>query len=1120
MDADVEMAETEGRVTKRQKVSNGHIKTTRQPGTSRLFAPYRTIGLVSPTTIPFTSVPLGKTTFQITTSIGRSLQTYDLRKGLNLVFITRPQTPAQITASVAWKDKVYGAWSQGGGDGDTAEAEAEAEARGRGVWVFKRGKKVAELEVPAGWRQDILCFCCFGGWMIGVCHTTLLVWKTTTNELYTTLQGVSPVPFTRCISTLPTFLNKLIVGREDGSAEIWNVSSAKLVYTILPPSTAYGAVTAIEPTPALSLVAIAYAAGPLLVHDIRADVTVMHLNSSSAGLPITSITFRTDGLGAGEDGQLSGVMATASAQSGDITLWDLNNNGRKTGVLRSAHADPTSDVPGGITRIEFLPSQHTLISSGADNTLKSWIFDTVPFSPLPRILHSRGGHGAPVTNLSFLPTSSDGADDTGKWLMSASQDRSFWAWSLRRDNQSQEVSQGALTSKARKQGLLSGGSRDKLHDLKCPPIIAMACSLNRDGGMGAVPGNHSIWQNPSKASTQKVDAEVSGMTGWESVLTAHANDNKARTWFWGRKRAGRWAFPTSDDSRVTSVAVDPSGTFALVGSERGGIDMFNLQSGIHRQRFPARLTAGQAKQLTSDLLKAGGKGFEEEKSADGRKVFYRGQGKHGAAVVGLAVDNLNRTLVSAGEDGRVKFWDFGTGLLRRQIDWSGAGVGIASMTFHRPADLAAFACTDCCVRVVDIGTYKVIRELWPSRPALPRLQTAGAPAHLAFSPDGHWIAASVSDIILVWDLPTGHLVDAFRLLSGCVGLGFSPTGEYLATAREGSVGVDVWSNRALFMHVATRLISAEELKKIAEADGATVGPTAGGEGGVVLVPVSAEDEDAEDEIDLDLDLDLETEVDIEALSSDLLTLSMVPRSRWQNLLHLDLIRARNKPIEPPTKPEKAPFFLPSMDQDRAILLGPERNSQQSTHNTDKTRRPTDTEATKEERTKVLTQKALARRSGVAAEEKDLSALLREAAASSNPDYIPIIAHLKSLPPAAADIALRSLSAANLPSHELVHPATTTSASANGESMVENGETELTTFIRTLTSLLHQHRDFELGQVWMSRFLALHGDLVVEDEVLRDLLGEWREVSRGERERVGGMLGYVSGVVAWVGRGRV
>src|SRR5262249_16636299 len=50
---------------------------------------------------------------------------------------------------------------------------------------------------------------------------------------------------------------------------------------------------------------------------------------------------------------------------------------------------------------------------------------------------------------------------------------------------------------------------------------------------------------------------------------------------------------------------------------------------------------------------------------------------------------------------------------------------------------------------------------------------------------------------------------------------------------------------------------------------------------------------------------------VEQISSDMMTLSLLPKAKWQTLLHLDLIKERNKPAEPPKAPEKVPFFLPS-----------------------------------------------------------------------------------------------------------------------------------------------------------------------------------------------------------------
>ncbi|KAH9300656.1 hypothetical protein KI387_012239, partial [Taxus chinensis] len=48
------------------------------------------------------------------------------------------------------------------------------------------------------------------------------------------------------------------------------------------------------------------------------------------------------------------------------------------------------------------------------------------------------------------------------------------------------------------------------------------------------------------------------------------------------------------------------------------------------------------------------------------------------------------------------------------------------------------------------------------------------------------------------------------------------------------------------------------------------------------------------------------------LTPGLVTLAMLPKTQWQSLVNLDIIKMRNKPIEQPKKPEKAPFYLQSL----------------------------------------------------------------------------------------------------------------------------------------------------------------------------------------------------------------
>ena len=847
------------------------------------------MGLVSPTDIPFSAIPLGKTTFQITTSVGRSLQTYDLKRGLNLVFVTRPQTPVDITATRAWKEKVFAAWGDRGNGGS------------QGFWVFQRGKKVAELELPSDLDQPIKQILVFGTWIVACARTRLEVWKTTGFQHYTTIHIAASKKgdneLTGGMCNMPTFLNKVFVGRRNGWVEIWNVSTGKLIYTILPPAPDCGGVVCLEPSTALSLLAISYSQGPLTIHNILQDKVVLQLNAGTEDAPVSAMSFRSDGQGAGQDGRKDGVLATATLASGDVTFWDLNKGGRVMGVLRSAHNPPSRDGPlvrGGISKVEFLSGQAVILTSGRDNSLKSWIFDETPFSPVPRILHARSGHAAPVSCLQFLPTDFDGADAGNKWLLSGGQDRSLWGWSLRRDGQSSELSQGNIRKKAKKVGILGStalhhGPTTTLDDLKAPEITCIASSLNRDGGIGAMPGNQPIWQKGQQQTKSKPsDAEISGMTGWESVVTAHKNDPWARTWFWGRKKAGRWAFKTGDDSIVSTVTVSQCGTFALVGSVKGGVDMFNLQSGLHRQRFPSKLTPAQARQLKAQHLRQLDNATQLQSRTKSR--FAQGTGKHVGPVTGIVVDSMNKLVITCSLDGTIKFWDFLTGNLLEEIDWAPM-TGILGCRYHAANDLIAFSCDDHSVRVVDIETKKTIREFWGCQ---------GNINDFCFSNDGRWIVAASQDSLLrVWDLPTSHLIDAFRLEKPCKALAFSSTGEYLAAATEGELGVHIWTNRTLFKHVPTRQVSEKEVANISN-------PTTSGEGGQGLLEAAFDEEATSDEDDA---ISAPT---LDQLSSDMMTLSLVPKSRWQTLLHLDLIKQRNKPKEAPKVPEKAPFFLPSV----------------------------------------------------------------------------------------------------------------------------------------------------------------------------------------------------------------
>lgn len=483
--------------------------------------------------------------------------------------------------------------------------------------------------------------------------------------------------------------------------------------------------------------------------------------------------------------------------------------------------------------------------------------------------------------------------------------------------------------------------------------------------------------------------------------------------------------------------------------------MFNLQSGIHRQRFPSTLTPGQAKKL---------KLAHAVQSIDhGPKKFALGEGKHKKAISGLMVDSLNRTVISCGLDGKIKFWDFLTGLLQDEIDWYPVAA-ITGSQYHRPNDLIALSCDDLSIRVVDIETKKLVRELWGC---------LGQISDFCFSNDGRWIiAASMDSVVRVWDLPTGHLINALRMDSPCTALAFSDTGEFLATAHADGVGINIWNNRTLFTHVPTRLLREDEIIDVNA-------PTPSGEGGKTIVDAAFEnDEDESTDDDSTFD---KLRSAASQLSDSLQTLSLVPKSRWQTLLHLETITQRNKPTTPPKAPEKAPFFLPSLS---APLQKPEPTSESLST-------PAPQTAWSESRISKL-------HNPTTWAPNPFTTLLH---ASSGPGgHEPFITHLSSLPPSAADIQIRSLSPLPLP------PSSPPSSPSNNE---------LHLFIFALTARLRQKRDYELIQTWLAVFLKVHGESVVADQRLRDVLQEWKLVQGEEAARLTARVGFCGGVAGWV-----
>ncbi|CAG8455276.1 13892_t:CDS:10 [Ambispora leptoticha] len=848
--------------TKKRKTKPAVITADSLPGKPikpRIFQPFRAIGYVT-NDVPFTLQGRG-TAFFLTTCVGNSFHIYDCTK-LNLLFVG-PQTELPITAMASAKDTTFVACS-------------------KEIILFNRAKEIRRLTSKN--QGNIFSLTVLGHFLISMSdNNKITVWNHETGELYTELEFVER--FTVSTIVHPhTYLDKILVGSIQGTMEIWNIRTNKLIYSF----SSFGSpITTLTQSPVVDVIAVGLLDGTIILHNIKADERIKTYTQ--------------------EDDQH--VMATANI-SGDIALWNLD---RKIliHVMKGAH-------DGLIPAIQFLNGQPILITSGADNSVKEWIFDNL--DGLPNLLKSRSGHHAPPTIIQYYGTD-------GHCILSASADRSLRSFSIVRDSQSVELSQ--VQSKQQE---------------------------------------------------------------WDNILSCHLNARYAWTWSYQKKVIGKFKFAPRDGSYVKATAVSACGNFGIIGSSSGCIVMFNMQSGKLRKTFA-------------------------------------GSDEHGKSISGLASDPLNRFIISSSLDGTIKIWDFTSAEVINTIYISSP---VTILKYQTESNLLATASDDLTIRVIDVDTRKIVRAFSGHRNRI---------TDLTFSQDGRWIiSSSLDSTIRTWDLPSGHMIDIFRVDSIATSVSFSPTGDFLATSHVDNVGIFLWANRAQFASLSLRSVSDDEVFDVS------------------LPTTSGIDNDVEDDIANQTNGD---EKDLpffssEQLTEQMITLSTLPKSKWQNLLNLDTIKKRNKPKEPPKVPEKAPFFLttlPGVEPKFVVEEG------KKTANNDN---------------KIVKLNEIRM-------ETEFTKLLKKNEDSG--DYSEFFNYLKTLNPSGIDFELRSMN-------------------------LDNNFQDLQLFLDAIESRLKSKKDFELCQAYLNHFLRIYGDIIIANpEPLGIRLQSILEEHQKEWSRIEELLQY-------------
>ena len=400
---------------------------------------------------------------------------------------------------------------------------------------------------------------------------------------------------------LPTYLNKMTIGFEDGTLELWDcirgmglISSHNYQSTKKASTSTFGISCLLE-TSALDVVAIGYKSG--LIHLVNCKTKQILLQFQQEG-EVSTFALRNDDFP---------ILVSASS-TGDCSFWHLQRR-EHLFTMKNLHSNNSRIIAS-----KFLPKQSLLLTCGSDNKLCLSLMETE--NTEPRLLSNRSGHYGPVSTICFY------GDKEGKIILSGGAlDNQFRSFSVTKDQQAIEWSQKRAKNLNRKASLYDVA----LEDLKLPSVTQISSSILKE-------------------------------TEWDTILTCHKDCNYAITWNYENKIAGAHKLKSTDNETVVRCFVSNSSHFGVIGSCKGTIDLFSMQSGNKRRTI---------RHSTDDTL-----------------------------ITGLAIDQTDSKIISTGMDGSLKIWDlYNRGELLMSFSLEN-NQSILSMAYNQENGMFALASSD------------------------------------------------------------------------------------------------------------------------------------------------------------------------------------------------------------------------------------------------------------------------------------------------------------------------------------------------------------------------------------------------------------------------------------------
>ncbi|XP_062509636.1 WD repeat-containing protein 36-like [Corticium candelabrum] len=466
---------------------------------------------------------------------------------------------------------------------------------------------------------------------------------------------------------------------------------------------------------------------------------------------------------------------------------------------------------------------------------------------------------------------------------------------------------------------------------------------------------------------------------WDNVVTCHVGQSVACTWSLQNKCIGKHKLKphyAPKSATATVAVISHCGNFVLIGYSSGHVETFNIQSGLNRGCF--------------GNLKA-----------------------HDGAVRGVSIDAVNQNVVTGSADNTLKFWNFRSKQNHCTILLNEC---VCQMVYHRESSMLAVALDDFTIHVVDTDTRRIVRTFTGHTNRI---------LDMAYSPDSRWLISSSMDMtVRTWDLPAAKLLDCFLVESAATSVSMSEVGDFLATTHVDNLGVYLWSNRFMYSAISLRPLPPNYQPEMLAM------PTTGEQqiGGQILSQPHGEIVDM-------LQLKFKTP---DQLAEELVSLSELPRSRWHNLIHLDIIKHRNKPKEPPRVPEAAPFFLPTVP---GLDFQFYKDTQSNTST--------------EEKVAASKQISLSQVRPKSNFEECLDSC------SSSGDYSPLVAMLETMGPSAINTEIHMLGSE------------------------EGGDVkQLLSMIQFFKCQSVKRKDYEMVEAYLQVFLKIHGETIAKNADLR------------------------------------